>query len=345
MLARGGAAPVLLERHAQQHDALCGGFTSWRTLETLQTLGLETGKLGGHPISRVRLFAGHKRLEAALPDTGVGLSRARLDSALLRHAEQAGAAIERGVAVAAAETRTRVRLADGSTIDTDALFLATGKYELRGLKRSGSNDGDPWVGLRCRFRPSAKLHDAIDGFIELHFFSGGYAGLLLQEDASANLCMALRQSQLDAAGGKPKHFLRDLVRDVPSLEDRLSGENMGENNDAIARVPYGWRATTGQPGLFRLGDQAAVIPSLAGEGIGIAVASGGAAAEAYLQSGPQGAIAFQRRFAQRASRPVGTASIVKTLLENAAIAPSALQLARIPGLLTGLSRLTRIGGA
>jgi len=48
-------------------------------------------------------------------------------------------------------------------------------------------------------------------------------------------------------------------------------------------VPYGYQ--TGSPaadGLFRLGDQAAVIPSLTGDGMAIALHSGRTAAETWL---------------------------------------------------------------
>jgi menaquinone-9 beta-reductase len=58
MLARGGAKPLILERQAVIGDALCGGFMSWHTLRSLSRLGVDPG---GHPIDRVRVFAGTRR--------------------------------------------------------------------------------------------------------------------------------------------------------------------------------------------------------------------------------------------------------------------------------------------
>jgi menaquinone-9 beta-reductase len=49
---------------------------------------------------------------------------------------------------------------------------------------------------------------------------------------------------------------------------------------AVAGIPYGYQASPSN--LFRLGDQAAVIPSLTGDGIAIALHSGQLAAEAWL---------------------------------------------------------------
>ena len=97
-----------------------------------------------------------------------------------------------------------------------------------------------------------------------------------------------------------------------------------------------------KPGLFRLGDQAAVIPSLAGEGLGIALASGTAAADAYLAEGPEGAPGYQRAFARRARTPLALAGLFKSLAERPRSAKGLARLARLPGLMALASRLTRI---
>ena len=55
-LARAGERPLLIERSCETGDALCGGFLSWRTLETLAKLGVEADTLNPSPTTRVRLF-------------------------------------------------------------------------------------------------------------------------------------------------------------------------------------------------------------------------------------------------------------------------------------------------
>lgn len=342
-LARGGAEPLLIERYAQTPDLLCGGFVSWQTLESLARIGLEADKLGGHTITRVGLYVGDRKRIVALPHPGMGLSRYRLDSLLLEQAEAAGAEIQRGVAVSRATGPESVRLADGTELAANALFLATGKYELRGLKRPIElEDTDPWMGLRYRIAASPELQVKIAGAIELHLFDHGYAGLLLQEDGSANLCMALRRSRLRAAGGDPLQLLVQLAQEVPSLGERLSGETLPETTDAVSRVPYGWRMREGRYGLFRIGDQGAVIPSLAGEGIGIALASGEAAAQAYLRGGAEAATGYQRRFAKAARRPIAIASSLKKLADHPRMARQAVVFAAFPGLIRLLGEATRI---
>jgi flavin-dependent dehydrogenase len=98
------------------------------------------------------------------------------------------------------------------------------------------------------------------------------------------------------------------------------------------------------PGRFRVGDQAAVIASLAGDGIAIALTSGRAAAHAWLAGGPAAAPAFQRDFAQRAARPIGAAETLRYASERPGLArPLLALLGGLPGSLGIAARLTRIG--
>jgi len=111
----------------------------------------------------------------------------------------------------------------------------------------------------------------------------------------------------------------------------------------VAGVPYGWRAAETSPGIFRIGDQAAVIASLAGDGIAIALTSGLAAADAYRSGGAGKAIDFQRAFARRAARPVGIAERLRHAAERARPRSSLLRLVQgLPMLLPLAARLTRI---
>ena len=335
MLARAGLPALLLERDAIPRDALCGGFLSWATLARLRRLGVDAGALGARPIDRVRLFAGRRRREAALPAPAAGLSRAVLDAALLDRARDAGVAVERGVGGRAWEGGA-LRLEDGTTMTPARLLLATGKHDLRGAARP--RDPHASIGLRFRLTPSPALAAALTGAIELHLFARGYAGLLLQEDGSANLCMALRRGRLAAAGGDPRALLTALTAESPALAERLAGVTAFGEPQAVAGVPYGWRATDGTAGLYRLGDQAAAIASLAGEGVGIALASGIAAARA-IEHGTDGT-RFQPALAAALARPLGIASALWAVAERPAAARLGLALAPAAWL-RPLARATR----
>ena len=341
LLARARSPHLLIERSVETGDALCGGFLSWRTLEALDRLGIRRDALNRDEIRQLRLFAGTRRAEAWLPHPALAVSRRRLDTLLLQHAIAAGAAVERGVAVRALEGDC-LRLADDSEITPDALFLATGKHDLRGLARGAERGDDPTLGLRVRLGPSGALDHMVGGTIELHLFDRGYAGIARQEDGTVNLCMAVHRSRLSAAGS-PDQLLATLVIESPRLGERLAHRASGATIDAVANVPYGWRAAGGTAGLFRLGDQAACIPSLAGEGMGIAIESGVRAAAEYLRHGPAGAVAYQQQLARDLTMPFAIANRIRAAAEHPAWASALTAAVRLaPGLAGIAARLTRI---
>jgi flavin-dependent dehydrogenase len=339
-LARAGLEPELIERTAEPHDIVCGGFLGWDALATLGKLGIDAVSLGARPITRMRLLSSKRRIEAPLPRAAAGLSRRTLDTFLLAAAEQAGATVRRGRTAKAADLDSRtVRLDDGEEIEAGIMLLATGKYELRGASRPRDTSRDP-VGLRAALAPSPALARALAGVIELHLFDGGYAGLLLQEDGSANLCLSAARARLKAAGGV-EPLIVELASELPSLAERLGQSEPGPWS-AVSGVPYGWRARETVPGVYRVGDQAAVIASLAGDGIAIALASGMAAAEAVVKGQP--APAFQRGFARRARRPIGIGELLRGSAEHPLRREALMRLLRLaPRLPTLAARLTRIG--
>jgi menaquinone-9 beta-reductase len=341
-LAQGGAQPLILEAQAEKGDAICGGFISWRTIQSLEALGLAADKLPGHPVSRVTLFSGNSVAEAPLPARAMGISRYLLDRMLIDRAVAAGAGIEMGVAAKALNEDGSLSLKDGVTLTPESLFIATGKHDLRGLGRGRFED--PAVGIRVRLSPHPTLSQLVGGAIELHLFEGGYAGLMLQEDGSGNLCLAVRKSQLAEAGGSPQSLLSVLAEAHPHLAERLAFLPHDANIDAIAAIPYGWRTSETQSGQFRLGDQAACIPSLAGEGNGLALASGIRAAEAWLDGGAAAACDYQRRFADATWRPVSAARTLWHLAESEGSARLLIKATQsAPFLAKIAASLTRIG--
>ena len=338
-LANAGAPPLLIDRDAEVGDALCGGFMSWRTAETLRGLGINLAALGAHRVSRLAIFAGERCAMADLPAPAFGLSRRVFDTALREAAVAAGARLQidkaRAIGPGLVEGEAREWRAD-------TLFLASGKHDVRGHSRP-REAVDAALGLRIRLPSSERLAALVGDRIELHFFVGGYAGIVLQEDGSANVCLAVRKSLLGEAAGQPHGLLNHLAARHSAFGERMAGASSDLPIDTIASVPYGYIRDTAEPGLFHLGDQAAVIPSLAGEGMSIAVASGVMAAEAWLAGGADSAPAFQQAFARRAWRPVRAAEAIWHLAERESGASLIAALAgRVP-MLTGLAmRASRI---
>ena len=340
-LAQAGAPPLVLERSVVTGDAICGGFLSWRSLETLASLGIDRDALGGSVVMQARLFHQQRQVSARLPLPGAGVSRHRLDTLLQNRAIVLGATIERDVNVRQVAAG-QVGASDGRQWSSPTIFLATGKHAIAGHPRiapAGVRD-DPVAGLRVRIAPSATLAALIADHIELFLFDRGYAGLVLQEDGGANLCLAVHKSRLAEAGARPETLLDQWADDCPALADRLAIGTTGRV-DAIGAVPYGWQADMGTDGLWRLGDQAAVIPSLAGEGMGIALASADDAVAAWRRGEDAGA--WQRAFAARLRRPMRAASLAWRIAETPWMTAPALGLiGRVPRLIDYLARATRV---
>ena len=333
-LGRAGLRPLLIERSQGPRDVVCGGFLGWDALLALRTLGIDPEALGARPIRRLRLVTARGAFETRLPHAAAGLSRRTLDTALLAAAAAAGAEVERGRTARAADLGGRlVRLDDGAEIAADAILLATGKHELRGAERDAPIAHAP-LGLRT----GVAAGEGLEGAIELHLFDGGYAGLLVQEDGRANLCLSVSRARMKSAGGV-EPLMDELASELPAFGRRLSDPGAWT---AVAGVPYGWRTSATDPGVYRVGDQAAVIASLAGDGIAIALASGARAAEALARG--EEAESFQSAFARRSARPVRVAEALRRAAEHG---PARLMLMGLlgwaPGLAPLAARLTRIG--
>ena len=339
MLAEQGVHPILLDRDAEPRDQLCGGFLSWRTAEQLQRLGIDPAALNASRVGEIALFERHREFVAPLPSPAYGLSRRALDTALRERAVAAGAQLE----------IDSVRTIDGGEVvgrhrkwTGDGLFLATGKHDLRGVGRH-RDSRDPALGLRLRLTAAPARTRLLAGRIELHLFDRGYAGVVLHEDGSANVCLAVRKSLLARSGGDPVELLAQLGDEHPAFAARLADDWRGAAVESIGAVPYGWIARSAEPGQFRLGDQAAVIPSLAGEGISIALASGALAARVWLEHGAGGAALFQRRMAAHAAAPLRAAGLARSLAESPLFARAGLALAsRVPAVLHWLIEASRI---
>lgn len=338
-LARAGVEAELAERSEGPRDIVCGGFLGWDALAALRRLGLDPDALGARPIRRLRLVSARRTLEVALPRAAAGLSRRVLDEALLVAAEGAGTKVRRGKTVRAAHLETRRIRLDEEEVEAEALVLATGKHELRGAARPVDISARS-LGLRTALEAGPALEGELEGVIELHLYDGGYAGLLMQEDGTANLCLSASRGRLKSAGGIEPLIAR-LADELPALAERL-GQGRAKGWRAVSGVPYGWRALETADGVYRVGDQAAVIASLAGDGIAIALESGAAAARAIANG--TSAADFQRDWARRSRRPVGLAEMLRRSAEHPAPRAAMMGLlAWFPALAPVAARLTRIG--
>lgn len=339
-LARAGREVVLLEREAGAHDKVCGEFLSFEAIDSLRALDVEPLDLGAVAIQSLCVCIGARRSRTALPFAALSLSRRALDEALLERAAAAGATVRRGVRATGAGRRGEgwVVHTAGGDMAASEVYLATGKHDLKGAKRPPGRQND-LVG----FKQHLRLAEPLGPLVELHLFGGGYAGLEPVEDGVANLCLVVRKDVLAATGGDWEALLTSILKQCPFLKARLDGAaSLHPRPLAIAAIPYGYVCKQSD-GLWRLGDQAAVIPSLAGEGMAIALRSAALAAQFALAGRTPDA--FQHVLAAELQAQVGRAALVSRIIVTPwgkALAGAALAAA--PGLAAGIARGTRLKG-
>ena len=282
-LAAAGGSVVLLEKEPGPHHKVCGEFLSREAVDYLHQVGVVPLELGATVISTLRLSAGSKLIGAPLPFRALSLSRRVLDAALLARAEESGCQVVRGVAVESLAPDADgwfASLSSGDSIRASAVFLATGKHDLRGFTRSPAKQSD-LVGFKLHWQLSPSQIRALRDCMDLYLFPGGYGGLSLIEDGVANLCLVVRRSTLRSSGGWPQ-LLASILSGNSHLRELLDGTApLWPRPLAISPIPYGYLIHESR-GLWCIGDQAAVIPSFTGDGISIALHSAALAAQMFL---------------------------------------------------------------
>ncbi len=282
-LVAAGRQVVLLEKETVPHHKVCGEFLSREAVDYLHQAGVDPLDLGAAVIRTLRLSACSRAIETPLPFPALSLSRRALDSALLAHAEEKGCQVLRGVtaeSLAVYAGQWLVVLNSGQPIRASTVFLATGKHDLRGFSRAPAKQSD-LVGFKLHWRLAPAQLVILREVMDLFLFPGGYGGLSLIEGGIANLCLVVRRSTLRRLGGWPE-LLAEVLRGNRHLRQLLDGASqLWPRPLAISPIPYGYLIA--QPhGLWRLGDQAAVIPSFTGDGISIALHSAALAAQMFL---------------------------------------------------------------
>lgn len=340
-LARAGRSVTLVERSTGAHDKVCGEFLSAEAMHYLQQCGLSLPDLQAVPLTKVRLALSNAVVERPLPFAACSLTRRVLDEQLLEAAAAAGVAVRRGAAVTAllpAAQGWSARLQDGESIHAQNVFLATGKHDLRGFPRpAGTHAG--LLGIKMYYRLQPEQHAALADAVELSLFPGGYAGMQPVEAGAVNLCLLVRADRYRTMGSNFDRLVQHLCRSSAHLAARLTGATpLLQKPLAAFHIPYGHVQRTADQGLWRLGDQAAVIPSFCGDGMSIALHSGALAARHLLDQ--HTSMAFQTDLSQQLSSRLRFATYLSRTMVSVPLAAQIIRL--FPQTLPYVASRTRI---
>jgi flavin-dependent dehydrogenase len=341
-LAAAGHEVVLLEKERSAHHKVCGEFLSQEAIEYLRQAGVDPLTLGAATIRFMRHSVKRSVVEAALPFTALSLSRLVLDEALLARAAELGCNIQRGAWVEKLTSREGVWIAnlrDGQSWRAATVFLASGKHDLRGLEREPGAQSD-MVGFKLHWRLAPAQTEALREFIDLFLFPGGYGGVSLVEADVANLCLVVRRSTLRKIGGW-NELLATLLSENSHFARRMQGATpLWERPLAITPIPYGYLAGKND-GLWRVGDQAAVIPSFTGDGMAIALHSASLAAQMFLagETADRYRSTLQRQLKRNMRLATG---ISRAMVTGAGCALASFGLSLVPNSMRWIASSTRI---
>jgi len=348
-LAEAGLSVVLVEKSKEAQHKVCGEFLSPESLPLLHQLGISPDHLGAQTIHSTRLVTREVLAEVRFPAPAFSLTRRALDEALLQRAQQVGVNVHRGWTAERLDylegsNRWQAHVSDDgelAVIEGESAFLATGKHGLRGWARVTKGTHNNLVAFKMYFALSSEQQKQLAGYVELILFPGGYAGLQMVGGGCANLCAVVTREKLQQPGAGWDSLLDYMLRHSDHLARRLNGSIPTlERPLALSAIPYGYCMNGPIEILspWRIGDQAAVIPSFSGDGMAIALYTARRAAQLYL--GGYAAADFHREIRKQFQRSLYCGSLLSRLVTAL---PSLGQVARIwPSVLLGIFSATRV---
>lgn len=293
LLCRLGWDVTLIEQHRFPRDKVCGESLSALGIEVLARAGLVDRILGLGPvrISRTTLHAcDGQSVSFSLPRAMWGVSRRAMDLGLLNAAREAGARILQPARCESIKGRLRVRHLGENRVEVlhpSWILLADGKGALLPERPRATTD----FGIKTHFESVDGPRDAV----ELFGVRGHYVGLAPIEGGLFNVAMSLPAWRLEKAGGDFDVLWREIVLENCNLARRfLNARRVGVwLASPLPRFGVGrsWPAN-----VIPLGNAAAALEPIGGEGMGLAMRSAELAAEALDEGGARAARRLRGEF-------------------------------------------------
>jgi flavin-dependent dehydrogenase len=349
-LSRAGRRVDLYERSSSASHKICGEFMSREVSANLRSLGVDPVDLGARPINRVRLVRGNRSVDQPLPFPALALSRKILDEALLEQATSCGVNVIRGKAARRIEQSDdggfEVSFGSGDSAPARAIFLASGKHDLRGVKRAAPGRQSDYLALKMYYRFNKKKTEHLRWVTELILLKECYLGLMLVEDDRVNFCFVISEERFAKGGGTWQGVLQQFSSESDYVAAYLEGAvPLLDRPLAISRVPYGFvhnPSPEDPPGLWRLGDQIAVIPSFTGDGMGMASCSAVLAANMFLEGATSHE--FHRRFSNIVRKQMRVSKPLNSMFFRHSVGQDALiwLASQFPSGVRAIARATRV---
>ncbi len=304
-LARAGLPVCLIEQHTFPRDKVCGECLSPLGLDVLDRLGLidAVQAAGCVHLHYAGVHAPDGRcVILPLPRPCIGLSRSALDAILLEHAIRSGVHVHQparceGVTVmnqanqgapaspghaapAGLQPNVSVLVRDLAhnrllRLEADYVLWADGKSAFSGVRPPLTGD----LGIKAHFEKVAGPRNRV----ELFGVRGHYVGLNPIEAGRWNLALSIPAVRVRAANGDLDGALALMMKQNPGLKSRLKDASRCSPWQTCPLPRFAVDPQRWPRGVLPIGNAAAAIEPIGGEGMGLAMRSAELTATALVQ--------------------------------------------------------------
>ena len=280
LMARAGLHTILVEQSRFPRDKVCGECISALGWEVLTRLGAvqRLRDEGAVELRRTRLHSPDGRVaELELPQPMWGVSRAKLDSMLLDSAIEAGAEIRVPVRCEAVGPAVRLRDLTSNVVSelkAHIVILADGKSALMHPRPRLTGD----LGLKAHFEGVAAPSDAI----ALFGVDGHYGGIAPIEMARWNVAMSVPRQRVEQTPDLDELFDDVLCENRALAQSFVQAQRISPwLASPLPRfgVRRNWPAN-----VIPIGNAAAALEPVGGEGMGLAMRSAELAAQEVIRA-------------------------------------------------------------
>lgn len=263
-LSRAGWRVTLAEARAFPRVKVCGEYVSPSATALLESLVPPTTlrAAGARKLDKLVIEAGDQRASWRMPAAAWSLSRAILDTLLLDAARATGAQIlqpARVQHVRYAESWTEADLADHGAVRADIVIHADGSGRHDPAGPTPTRPGV--VAFKCHFDPGRPTTA-----LSMRSTRGGYIGAAPVEVGLGTCALVAPRDAVTAHRGDTDTMVRSLW---PQFDPRWRRTEW-----LACGVPDSGYIPPGHPRSFRIGNAAAAVEPIGGEGIGLAFWSG-----------------------------------------------------------------------
>ncbi len=285
LLARACWDVTLIEQQSFPRDKVCGECISPTAMQIMARLGLKSHchDLGIVPLSRTILHAESRPpLTIHLPHECYGLSRAKMDLMLLNCAIESGIRVLQPVRceqvfVTDHDASVLVRAARSNETQTlfgDYVLIADGKSAWPPPRPAPTAD----IGVKAHFRNVSGPMDAV----ELFALDGHYCGLNPVEDGLSNIALSVPSQKVRKSSGDLDALFRRILLDNRVLAERLRSAVQVSPWISSPLPRFAVNSHRWPDGVLPLGNAAASLEPIGGEGMGLAMQSAAVVADSLV---------------------------------------------------------------